>query len=136
MEQSSDMEYAQVLPKLFIGSHPRTAGDVETLRRELRISAVLNLQTDDDMAAAGVNWPPVEAYYPVVGIQLYRFPIKEEQAEMQDKFAEAVRMVDQLLASVKRSTSIAPLESPAVPVWPSGISMRSWIGNLIKLWRM
>ena len=46
------MDYAQILSGLFIGSHPQTIDDVEQLRRESAITAVLNLQTDEDMRSS------------------------------------------------------------------------------------
>jgi protein-tyrosine phosphatase len=92
------MEYAQILPQLYIGSHPQTTADIDVLRWQLAITAVMNLQTDEDMAVAGLRWDPLEAYYPTVGIQLYRFPMKEEQSVLQEKLAESVRVLENLLA--------------------------------------
>src|SRR5581483_9912592 len=57
------LTYAQILPNLFIGSHPRTIADIECLRREAGITAVLNIHTDDDMRAVNLNFPPLEAHY-------------------------------------------------------------------------
>jgi protein-tyrosine phosphatase len=92
------MEYAQILPQLFIGSHPQTAADIDALQQQLGITAVMNLQTDEDMAAVGLHWDPLEAYYSSVGIQLFRFPMKEEQAVLREKLAESVRVLERLLA--------------------------------------
>jgi hypothetical protein len=36
----------------------------------LGITAVLNLQTDDDMRAVNLVWKPLEAYYRNSGIEL------------------------------------------------------------------
>ena len=57
------LTYAQILPRLFIGSHPRTIDDIERLRREAGITAVLNIHTDDDMRAVNLDFPPLEAHY-------------------------------------------------------------------------
>ena len=54
------MEFAQVLRGLFVGSHPKTADDIETLQHGLGVTAVLNLQTDDDMAEVGLPWQSLE----------------------------------------------------------------------------
>jgi hypothetical protein len=49
------MDYAQIVPELFLRSHPRSADDIDRLRQEAAITAVLNLQTDDDMRSANVG---------------------------------------------------------------------------------
>jgi len=67
------MDYVQILPRLTLGSHPQTTDDIEKLRRESGVTAVLNLQTDDDMRAVNVVWEPLEAHYQVSGILLRRF---------------------------------------------------------------
>jgi len=45
------MDIAQVLPSLLVGSHPRSVEDLECLRLGHGVTAVLNLQTDADMAS-------------------------------------------------------------------------------------
>ena len=85
------MDYAQILSRLFIGSHPQTIDDIERLRRESAITAVLNLQTDEDMRSANLNWRSLEAHYRASGIDLLRLPVKEEQTELRDKLPECVR---------------------------------------------
>src|SRR5208282_6018661 len=64
---ASRMDYAQILSGLFVGSHPRAAGDVERLRRESAVTAVLNLQTDEDMRSVNLDWQPLEAHYRASG---------------------------------------------------------------------
>jgi hypothetical protein len=61
------MDYAQIIPGLFVGPHPRSVDEIERLRRDSAITAVLNLQTDDDMRAVKLDWPPLEAYYMTSG---------------------------------------------------------------------
>lgn len=46
------MDYAQILPELFVGSRPRDADDIDRLRGEADVTAVLDLQMDDDMPAS------------------------------------------------------------------------------------
>jgi protein-tyrosine phosphatase len=92
------LTYAQVLPRLFIGSHPRTIEDIERLRRELNLTAVLNLQTDDDMRTVILDWPPLEAHYQTCPVLLCRVPIVEEQVELRAKLYQCIQALDQLLA--------------------------------------
>jgi predicted protein tyrosine phosphatase len=92
------LTYAQILPQLFIGSHPRTIEDIQRLRREAGITAVLNIHTDDDMRAANLDWPPLEAHYRSCPIVLRRAPIIEEQVELRAKLYACIQALSQLLA--------------------------------------
>jgi protein-tyrosine phosphatase len=95
---ASRMDYAQILSGLFVGSHPRAIGDVERLRRESAITAVLNLQTDEDMRSVNLNWQPLATHYLASGINLLRLPMKEEQIELREKLPECVRTLSALIA--------------------------------------
>jgi protein-tyrosine phosphatase len=96
---ASRMDYAQILSGLFIGSHPRAVGDVERLRRESAITAVLNLQTDEDMRSVNLDWQPLETHYRASNIDLLRFPVKEEQIELREKLPECVQALGGLMTS-------------------------------------
>jgi protein-tyrosine phosphatase len=92
------LTYAQILPRLFIGSHPRTTGDIERLRRESGITAVLNIHTDDDMRSVNLDFPPLEAHYETCPILLRRVPMVEEQVELRAKLYSAIQALSELLA--------------------------------------
>jgi Dual specificity phosphatase, catalytic domain len=92
------LTYAQILPRLFIGSHPRTVEDIERLRREAGITAVLNIHTDDDMRAVNLDFPPLQAHYKTCPIVLRRTPMIEEQAELRGKLCSAIQALNELLA--------------------------------------
>ena len=93
------MNYAQILSGLFVGSHPQAICDVERLRRESAITAVLNLQTDEDMRSVNLNWQPLETHYLASGINLLRLPMKEEPIELREKLPECVRTLSALIAA-------------------------------------
>ena len=59
----TNMDYAQLLARLFLGSHPRTTRDIDRLRLKVGITAVLNLQPDEDMRAVNLAWEPLEGHY-------------------------------------------------------------------------
>jgi atypical dual specificity phosphatase len=92
------MDYAQVLPRVFVGSHPHTSEDIDSLQRDLGVTAVLNLQTDEDMIAAGLNWKLLEPHYQTSSINFSRVPMKEEQGVLREKLFECIRALDRLLA--------------------------------------
>jgi protein-tyrosine phosphatase len=92
------LTYAQILPRLFIGSHPRTIDDIERLRREAGVTAVLNIHTDDDMRSVNLNFPPLEAHYKACSIVLRRTPMVEEQVELRAKLYNSIQALSLLLA--------------------------------------
>ena len=92
------LTYAQILPRLFIGSHPRTIEDIERLRREAGITAVLNIHTDDDMRSVNLDFPPLEAHYKTSSVVLRRTPMVEEQVELRAKLCNAIQALSRLLA--------------------------------------
>ena len=91
------MEYAKILPHLFVGSYPSNAEDVEKLRRECGITAVLNLQTDEDICSRDIAWELLEAHYRACGILLFRVRVRDEVAALREKLPECVRALDRLL---------------------------------------
>ena len=92
------LTYAQILPRLFVGSHPRTIDDIERLRREADITAVLNIHTDDDMRAVELDFPPLEAHYKICAVILRRSPMVEEQLELRAKLYQCIQALNQLLS--------------------------------------
>jgi protein-tyrosine phosphatase len=93
------MDYAQVLPKVFVGSHPHINEDIDSLQRDLGATAVLNLQTDEDMITADLNWKPLESHYQTSTLRLFRVPMKEEQAVLREKLFECIHALERLLAA-------------------------------------
>src|SRR5215469_1328091 len=91
------MDYAQILSGLFVGSHPKSIADIELLRKQSGIAAVLNLQTDEDMQSVNLDWQPLEAFYRACGIDLLRLPVKEEQIELRSKLPECVRTLAKMM---------------------------------------
>ncbi len=93
------MEYAQILSRLYVGSHPARIEDIELLRRELAATAILNLQTDEDMQAIGLDFRPLEAYYRISPLALVRVPMMEELPVMREKLTQCIRALERLLAA-------------------------------------
>lgn len=87
-----------ILPELFVGSHPRTSGDIERLSRTLGVKAVLNMQTDEDMETWGINWATHAAQYERRGVEVARVPIRDfDRLDLRKKLPDAVRVLNQLL---------------------------------------
>jgi protein-tyrosine phosphatase len=94
------MKYAKILSELFLGSHPQSVDDIERLRQEAAITAVLNLQTDDDLHWVNPAWETLRAHYVTCGIELRWVPVKDfDPPELCSKLPECVRVLDHLLAA-------------------------------------
>lgn len=94
------MDYHRILPKLFIGSYPESAEDIERLKREAGVTAVLNLQTDDDMRYFKLDWDSLLHHYKSCGIELRRVPVRDFDAvDLRRKLPASVSTFNDLLES-------------------------------------
>jgi atypical dual specificity phosphatase len=114
------ISYTQILPRLFVGSGPRLVGDIEALRNDLGVTAVLDLQTDDDKRALRVAWEHLEAGYRDAAIKLVRLPILDfDPADLRAKLPAAVAALRALLLAgrtVYLHCSAGTGRSPSVAV--------------------
>ena len=92
------MDYHRIVSKLFIGSYPETLADVDRLRRDAGVTAVLNLQTDDDMRYFKLDWDALFDAYKSCGIELHRVPVRDfDAADLQEKLPAGVSTLKGLL---------------------------------------
>ena len=109
------MKYVELLDPLFLGSRPETTADIDRLRLDSGITAVLNLQTDDDMRAVNLVWEPLEAHYRNSGIELCRVPVRDfDPVDLREKLPECVRALDHLLAA--SHSRLSPLHARCFPL--------------------
>ncbi len=94
------VDYDPILPELFVGSYPESGEEIDQLKQETGITAVLSLQTDEDLGSLQLDWPALEAYYKTSGIELRRVPVRDfDPEDLQAKLPECVRALDQLLSA-------------------------------------
>lgn len=92
------MDYHQILPKLFIGSYVESSAELERLKRETGITAVLNLQTDDDMRYFKLDWDSLLGDYRSCDIEVRRVPVRDfDPVDLQDKLPACVSTLSRLL---------------------------------------
>lgn len=92
------LDVTRLLPKLLVGSCPQVFEDIDRLKRDYAVTAVLNLQTDDDFAYWGIAWEQLEEYYRVQGIEVRRVPIRDFDAEdLRRRLPAAAHAVRELL---------------------------------------
>jgi hypothetical protein len=137
------MRYANVLPRLFLGSRPEIPADIDRLRAESGITAVLNLQTDDDMRAINLIWEPLEHHYRTSGTQLCRVPVRDfDPVDLRAKLPECVHALKRLLSaghSVYLHCTLGATRSPTVAVaylnWCEGWNLDQAVTHVKEHWQ-
>lgn len=94
------MDYNRILPEIVVGSYPQSADDIDRLKRDSGITAVFNLQTDEDLRYLGLDWDSLQAHYAACGIEPRRVPVRDfDPVDLREKLPECVRVLNQLLAA-------------------------------------
>ena len=92
------MDVSQILPDLFVGSCPGSPADIDQLRQAFGVTAVLNVQTDDDMVIWGIDWDGLESHYQTTSIEVRRVPVRDfDPDDLRRQLPECVRVLDKLL---------------------------------------
>jgi len=112
------LDYNRIQPRLLVGTFLESSREVERLQKEEDVTAVLNLQTDEDLRMNSFA-EPLENLYDGSGVILCRVPIRDfDDSQLQQKLPECVAALDQLLgeghtvylhctAGVNRSPTVA-----------------------------
>ena len=88
------IDYDQILPNLYVGTYPETTQDVQELKDRRGVTAVLNLQTDEDFRVRGIDWPKMEKIYRKLGIQVARVPMLDfDREDQREHLSEAVQVL-------------------------------------------
>ena len=92
------MNFSEVAPSIFVGSHPENCDDIDRLRRELGVSAVLNLQTDEDLERLECNWPQLRAHYRRSKMVVRRVPVRDyDSDDLRKHLPECVQTLHELI---------------------------------------
>ncbi|GMV40121.1 MAG: hypothetical protein AMXMBFR64_18370 [Myxococcales bacterium] len=79
-----------VFERLWVGRYPHSPEHVDALQR-MGVSAVLNLQSDEDLLDRGVSWPALWGLYTARGITVERVPILDfSRRDLQKHLTAAV----------------------------------------------
>jgi protein-tyrosine phosphatase len=93
------LNFDQVLPGVFVGTCPMGMADARRLSSALGVTAVLNLQTDEDFRHWNIDWAGVTAGYRERGIVLERVPITDfDPTELIERIGDAAERLSRLLA--------------------------------------
>jgi hypothetical protein len=93
------MDFDRILPNVLVGSHPTTDDDVDTLA-DAGITAVLNLQSEDDFNYLGIEWPLLQTSYGARRIDVRRVPIQDfDDDDLRDNLPNAAATLAELVAA-------------------------------------
>jgi hypothetical protein len=94
------MDLDQILPQLLVGECPKTTEDIDTLKEEYDVTAVLSLQTEDEFVRWQIEWGRLEAHYRESCLETRRVPVPGCDPDVLRKsLPECVRALDGLLRS-------------------------------------
>jgi protein-tyrosine phosphatase len=92
------MDCDQVLSQIVIGSYPETTADIDRLRQDLGVTAVLNVQSEEDDEYLSIPWSVLESHYRLSGIEVRRVPVIDfDQADLRRNLPECVAALRELI---------------------------------------
>lgn len=92
------MDYSGILPRLFVGSNPRTAEDIRELNQLDGITAILNLQTDDDLEYLQIDVGDLQSCARELDIDYRRVPVRDfDEEDLCDKLPQCAAVLAQLM---------------------------------------
>jgi len=92
------MNYNQILPRVFVGTCPASTEDIDRLKQDLGITAVLNLQMQDDFDYWDIDWGHLESHYARFGPELVRVPVRDfDRDDLRRSLPRCVEALRELL---------------------------------------
>jgi len=92
------INFNRIEEDIFVGSAPRNPIDVKRLHSQLKVTAILSLQTDSDFKNYQIDFDELSNEYENAEMQFYRFPITDFDAvDMSKKLVEPVQMLASLI---------------------------------------
>jgi protein-tyrosine phosphatase len=136
------MHLSQILPHLFVGSCPTNADDINHLKVDYGITAILNLQTDHDFDYCDLDWSRIESRCQDLGIEVRRIPVRDfDGVDLRKKLSQCVQALDELLRTdhiVYTHCNVGAGRSPSVAiaylVWRQGWNLDEAIEHVTRCW--
>lgn len=92
------INFSRIESDLFVGSAPQGVIDVSRLM-QMKITAVLSLQSDEDFKSHRINWEQLKTAYESNSIYVQRFPIIDfDEADLGKKLHEPAKSLHQMLS--------------------------------------
>lgn len=116
---------------LVIGSCPRNPADLERIRAESRVSAVLSVQDDECLEKLEIDYPRLARHGRALGLAMERSPMRDFDVEDQRRrLPDAVRALHRLIGQGYRvylhctaGINRSPLAAVAYLTWVEGQSV-------------
>ena len=92
------INFDRIENNIFIGTAPQNDVDVTRLAK-MKITAVVSLQSDHDLAGLRINWKKLQSNYQDNNISIQRFPIIDfDEVDLGNRLAEPIQALNALLA--------------------------------------
>lgn len=136
------MQLARIRSNLCLGSCPRRPEDIDRLQMEYWVTAVINLQTDQDLQQLGVQWDEIIDFYKARAIEIVRQPVKDhDPVALRQSLPECARLLDFLLRmphTVYVHCTVGYYRSATVVlawlIWRDHLQRDDAIGELLSRW--
>ncbi|NIS68717.1 MAG: hypothetical protein GTO12_07100 [Proteobacteria bacterium] len=123
--------FNQILPELYVGTYPENSKDIRKLSTFCGVTAVLNLQTNEDLREKGLDWLSLEGTYGEFSVEIQRVPMRDFDYEDQRRvLPDAVRTLAKLLTSghtvylhCNAGVGRSPLVAMAYLYWYRGLGL-------------
>jgi protein-tyrosine phosphatase len=134
------MHLSQVLPHLFVGSCPTSTDDIDRLKTDYGVTAILNLQTDHDFDYWDLDWGRLAAHCQESGIDVRRIPVRDfDGLDLRKRLSECVQALDELLRAshtVYLHCNVGAGRSPSVAIaylhWKQGWNLDEAIEHVTR----
>lgn len=91
------INFSRIEQDIFLGSAPQSSVDAARLS-QMKITAVLSLQSDADLQAHRIDWPKLQSAYEDQQIHAQRFPIIDfDEIDLGKKLPQPVVCLNQML---------------------------------------
>lgn len=92
------INFDRIENNIFIGTAPQNDVDVTRLAK-MKITAVVSLQSDHDLAGLRIDWKKLQSNYQDNNIAIQRFPIIDfDEVDLGNRLAEPIQALNTLLA--------------------------------------
>ncbi len=92
------INFDSIEDNIFLGSAPQSSVDATRLK-QMKVTAVLSLQSDQDFKSHRINWKNLQSAYQYNEITVQRFPIIDfDENDLALKLAEPVKALNALLS--------------------------------------
>jgi len=96
------VDYAQLMDDLWVGSYPQQPEDIQHLKED-GVTAVLSVQSDEDLDARAIRWDLFERFYASQSMRVVRIPIQDfEPADLLQHLPTAVAALEGLMTAGER----------------------------------